>query len=555
MAFKELRDRWVQADKYPKGTSDRFIDLDCREKLLNDTLFDILQFPFSKEENGPNNYIDLLERRPAVIYNLAKVIVNHTSALTFGEAHAPAVRIADTDAQDDPKNIVKTHETFEQVIETLELDAVMLEAMRRGSVGSAAIVLRRLPDGTPWLDIIDGKYCTPFFDPADPRELLHLDQIYSVTAEDLRLSGYTERYDPDKIYFIKVTYTKDLRLVSLPLEQKKYEKLGEKDPDDATGQRTIAWQRDEARTYDNDFSFMGVWWIKNLEGRGRLDGECTFEAIKDITIEISYILSQIGRGYRYTADPLMVITDGALATTIDPLGGSDPDMGDGSQAMIKSPARAIRLPSGASADLLEIAADGLKGAGEHVRMLREYGLEVLSGMKSESKDEGGTQSGRALHLMHQALVWLVERFRTSYGTRAFLPVLRGVFRALQEGDLLIAGVDTSVLDPDQPLRLMWPPWTAPSGEDLKAELEALSVAAGSTNNFPVPILPLPVIAQKAAQALGISDQNRVAAEMEKQRSDNPPVTPRDQLDAQMQMKQMDVDAKAEAAKNKPSPSK
>lgn len=554
MAFRELLELWKNTGTYPKGTSDRYIKLDMYQKLLEDTIYDVLPFPFQQEENGPGNYIDLLKRRPAVLYNMPKIIVQQTASLTFGEAHAPAVRVADTDAEQDPEGVTKTHETFEQVIELIDLDAVMLEAMIRGSVGSVAIVLRKLPDDTPYLEIIDGKFCTPFFDPEDPRKLKQLDYVYHVTAEDLRLAGYAGNYDPSKTYFIKVTYTKALTLVSLPLEQKKYEKLGEEDTAEDGTKYIVRWEKDTERSYDNPFSFLPVHYIRNLERRGGIDGECTFDCVKDATIEISYLLSQIGRGYRYTADPFMIETEGNIATTI-PIGGPDPAAQGDTVNRVKSPARTLKIPAGGDAKYLEITAGGLEGAGKHITMLREYALEVLQGMKSEAKDEGGTQSGRALHLMHQALVWLVERFRTAYGQRGYLPVLRMVFTALQEGTCSLPDIDTGVLDPNQPLRLMWPPWSTPSGDDMKAELEALSIAAGSTNSFPKAILPDGVIAQKAAAIIGISDQSRVAAQLMSAQKANPPVTPRDQLDTQVQIKQMDLDAKkAEANKPKP-PSK
>lgn len=561
MAFNDLAARWEKAGKYPKGTSERFIHLDALQRLLDSTIYRILPFPYEQEENGVNNYIDLRERRPAVIYNMPKIIVDQTAALTFGESHAPSVRIADTDAMtDNPEKITDTHEAFERVVEALDLDAVMLEAMRRGSVGSVVVVLRQMPDKAPYLDLLDGKYCTPFFDPEDPRKLKTLDYIYSVTVEDLRLAGYDiSSYDVKKQpYFIKQTFALSGTLVSLPLEQKRYEKLGEKVPNEnGAGESTVQWQKDDERSYTNPFSFFPAHWIRNLEQRGNIDGACTFECVTDITIEISYLLSQIGRGYHYTADPLLVQTSKGPMTTI-PLGGPNfEEGGDGtgeSQPMVKSPARKLVLPPDSDAKYLDIAAAGLVGAGKHVSQLREYGLEVLSGMKSEAKDEGGTQSGRALHLMHQALVWLVERFRTSYGVRGYLPVLRMVLTGLQERTLVIPIVDEylELLDPEQALRLMWQPWSAPSGNDMKAELEGLSIAAGSTNNFPKAILPDTVIAQKAAAVIGISDQNRVAAELQQAQAKEKPVTPRDQLDAQVQMHTEDVAVKKIAAE-KPHP--
>jgi len=535
-AYQELVRLW--SSRYPKGTSERFKRMDALSKLQDDSIYDILPHPFEKEENGVNNPIPLHERRPNVRYMLPKIIVDHTSSLTFGDAHAPAVRIAEPSEDMDPKALANKHEQFERIIEALELDAVMIEAMKLGAVGSVAVILRVLDDGYPWLDIIEGKYCIPHFDVKDPRKLVQLDQIYSVTAEDLRLAGYKGDYKPDKIYYIKITYTTTRTVVSMPLVKERYERLGEKDDD----QKVIVWVKDEERSYSNPLSFMPVVWIRNLPCRTAIDGDSTFGCVADFTIQISYLLSQIGRGYYYTADPILAEESSQLSTGI-PLAGTDPDV---DTEIRRSPARMLKVDGKVS--VLEISGEGLRGASEHVKMLREYALEVLSGMKSDSDNSKGVQSGRALHYLHQALVWLAEKFRVSYGTRGYLAVLRMVFQGIADGDIVIPNVEIDEVDPKVPLRLVWPQWSTPSGADMLAEITALATAAGSTPQFPVKILPISVIAQKAASVVGISDQNRVAAELEAEMEEKPPLTAADANDTKVEIADKAAKVKATQAK-------
>jgi hypothetical protein len=539
VGFQELADKI----DYPKGTTDRFKRLDALERLWKGSIYDVLQWPFDKEENGPGNYIELHDRRPSVKYQLPKIIVDHTSSLTFGDAHAPAVRISQAADDVSPETLAEKHEQFERIIESLELEAVMLEAMQKGCVGSVAAVLRILPDKTPYIEIVEGKYCTPVFDVADPRKLTQMDQVYAVTAEDLRLSGYDGKYDDNKLYYIKVTYTKERVLASLPLEEKKFLKLGDTTVDETTGaQVVIRWEKDEERSYINKLGAINVVWMKNLPNRTSLDGECTFAAITDMVIEISYLMSQIGRGYRYTADPLMVEKSAPLQTSI-PLAGSDPAA---ETKIIKSPARMLKVEGDMS--VLEISGEGLRGAGDHVKQLREYAMETISGMKADSENSRGPTSGTALHMLHQALVWLVERFRTSYGVRGYLELLRMVLRGLVAGTIEIQNVDASKVDADTPLRLVWPQWSTPSGADMLAELQALSEAAGSTPQFPIPILPISVVAQKAASVVGISDQNRIAAELASEHKKNPPLTARDAHEADQKQQADQADKKHELDK-------
>jgi hypothetical protein len=510
MGFKDVAALY----RYPKGVSERYQRLDSLQRLLDGTIYDPLPYPFEKEEDG-SQYIPLKRRRPSVIYNLPKIIVDHTSALTFGEAHAPNVRVdSPTEVYDvegdDRDDRAQQHNQFEKIIEAVELDAVMLEAMQSGSVGSVALVLRQLPDRMPWVDVIDSKYCTPTFEIDDPRKLEKMEQVYSTTLVELELAGYdvTSYKKELEPYWIRIVYTKKAELWSAPLPQKRFERLGMADPD-VPGQ-VIEWVPDKERSSTNPFSFINVLWIRNFEERRKIDAASTFGAISDVTIEISYLLSQIGRGYRYTADPLLAIESGDL-NSLSTTGGFS--SGEGQSSMVRSAARTIDIPAGGQVKMLEITGTGLHNAGEHVRLLREYAFEVVSGMKADQQHATGVHSGKALHYLHQALVWLVERFRVSYGQRGFLMILKMVMEGLREGVLDIPGVDPGALPYGSPLRLVWAPWSAPTGTDLQAELTALQLAAGGGPNDPLPLLPQDVITQKAAAAFGISDANRMAAEM------------------------------------------
>lgn len=515
MAFKELLHRLDKVKQiYPKGTSERFKRLDVLQRALAGTVYnDALDTSFDIEEDMQGKYIPIKNRRPAFVYNIAKIIVEHTTALMFGEAHAPAVRVVLPNELSD--TISTQHELLENIIEAIELDATCMEAMWVGSAGSAAIVMRQLDDKTPWFEIIDGKFCKPLFDPRNPKRLISLEQIYSCKVQDLEDAGYDGEYDVDlEPYWIRIQFDAQGEMRSFPLPQKKYEKLGEKDDDNPL--EVIRWIRDPDRSYTNPFSFMNVHWVRNLERQREIDGESTFDEVTvDWMTEISYAMSQINRGFRYTADPTLAISRGEL-NSIGPLGGfSGGPQAPGSSNIVKSPARALDVPPGGDAKLLEITGQGLANSGEFVRLMREYALEVISGMKADQQHATSVHSGRALELLHKALTWKVEKLRISYGVRCYLVLLKWVLQALVDGTLVLDNVDASQVMLDLPLRLVWPQWETPSGQDLMATIQALEMAAGGSPQLPVPLVPREFVGQKAASAIGVSDANRAAAELMK----------------------------------------
>jgi hypothetical protein len=50
-----------------------------------------------------------------------------------------------------------------------------------------------------------------------------------------------------------------------------------------------------------------------------------------------------------------------------------------------------------------------------VRVLREAALEAMHGNRTMADKLSASQSGRAMELMYQALVWLAGHLRHSYG--------------------------------------------------------------------------------------------------------------------------------------------
>ncbi len=507
MAFRDI----AEAIPYPDGTSARFRRLDARDRLLDGTFYDHLSHPFSREFDG-SNHVRLEKRRPSVVYNLARVIVDQTSALTFGESHAPHIRCSDEDGDENPYK--DTESALDAFVASAGLHALMAEAVFRGSVGSCFVRVRALDDGRPSFSVIRGKYARPIFDLNDPGKLRAVVQMYPASGEDLAQYGY-ERIDEEKTYWMRIELGPKEERWYLPLPDEQYQRLGNKNAAKAS------WSLDRDRSYSHGFGVVPGAWVANL-ARDGVDGDATFGQILDICVELDYTLSQIGRGMKYAMDPLLVVQRGELASSL-PVGGGINSEGN----FVKDPSNALVLPPGAAAQLLEMTGSGFAASKEYVRLLREYALEVVGGMKSDSETTKGAQSGRAMELLHQALLWLVGRLRSCYGDGAFVSLLKILLLGVQRGILSIPGRDELTIDPEAPIRLVWPSWWTPRGADLLAEAQALSSLTGG-----VALLPRDTGTRAAAMALGVSDPNRVVGEMTEQQDDEPDDAPDDKPDDQ-----------------------
>ena len=146
---------------------------------------------------------------------------------------------------------------------------------------------------------------------------------------------------------------------------------------------------------------MPLVWIRNLPGGDGLDGACTFRPAIETAIEIDYQLSQAGRGLKYSSDPTLLVREPAAM--------------DGE--LIRGGGNALVISEKGDAKLLEINGTAAAAVVDYVRTLRELALEGVHGNRASAERLSAAQSGRALELMNQGLMWLADNLRVSYGER------------------------------------------------------------------------------------------------------------------------------------------
>ena len=419
---------------------DRVRQLSILHRLLDGTLYDVLPHHFHEERGPGGEYIPLRQRRPSVRYPLCRIVVEDSVSLLFSEGHFPSIDSTDPAIRD----------AFASIIKETRLNFTMTEAAMKGSVGSVALLLRVL-QGRIFVDVLDTMYLRATWDPRAPDTLARVDERYKVSGADLIRNGY-QVDDPEAQYWFARSWDSADEIWFEPLP---------------VGSQSAALV-DAGRTVSHRLGVVPIIWIKNLPGLSGTgdpcDGACTFAAGVHTQVEIDYQLSQVGRGLKYSSDPTLLLKDPAL---------SDGDL-------LKGAGNALVVSEKGDARLLEIGGTASSAVIEYVRTLRELALESIHGNRASPERITSAQSGRALELLNQGLIWLADNMRTSYGEAGLLQLARMIVRASQVYNLRVFGQDVAPMDPAASLSLKWPRWYPTTADDRQKDVQSLTslVATG-----------------------------------------------------------------------------
>lgn len=411
---------------------DRAHRIQALTRVLDGNLYNHLPHDFSEERTSGGEYIPLRRRRPSVRSHLCRVVVDDVVSLLFGDGHFPTV-LTDEDA---------TRAALADLIDERRLNILLMQAATIGSTGSACIRLRVLRN-KPFFDVLPTAFLTPQWFADDPDRIERVTEKYKVPAAHLIRLGYSVSAEAGDHWFQRVwDETNETWFFPWPVKS-------------PAGFKP---RIDPARTLNHGLGFVPLIWVKNLPGGDDIDGDSTFARAIDTVIELDYLLSQAGRGLKYSSDPTLVLK-GQADDTEGHKGGA---------------ATALLVPPEGDAKLLEINGSAAGAVLNHARELRSMALELMHGNRAHPDKMTAAQSGRAMELLNQGLIWLSGRLRVAYGDGALLSLFRMVADASQrvKGGLVIAG--TPIVLNAAGLKLKWPGWYPPSADDRFAEINALN---------------------------------------------------------------------------------
>lgn len=429
---------------YPRPAlmNERCFNLTALQRVLAGSQYDQIIYDFSQERTDIGEYIPLRNRRPSVRTNLCRIVVDDAVSLLFGDTHFPLIAAE--------KDEVATQLTT--IIRECCLEQIMIKVATEGSVGSSAVLLE-VVEAKPKFTVLNTAYLTPVF--AEDGCLVTVTEQRVLKGHELRDMGYAITEQDLPVWFV-------WRRVWDDTDTTMYVPQTVADYKD-----NKPMQKDEPRSRHHAFGFVPILWAANFGAApGDTEGECTFLRAIDTVIEMDYLLSQNGRGLYYSCDPTLVLTDGGAGD--DPLGAGGGHEGGS--------ANVLCLPPNGDAKLLEINGKASGALNNHYRELRALVLEIMHGNRAHSDKIASAQSGRAMEMMSQSLVWLSDRMRQCYG-----PTLMALLRMLcslsdiVEGGICVNNIRYESLDCTG-MVLRWPPWFPPTDHELLALAQSLVTA-------------------------------------------------------------------------------
>lgn len=470
------------------------------EEFRTSTIYDRLPNCFADEKESNGKYIPLRNRRPSVRFGLPQIIVQDSVSLTFGEDHFPAVDVQvkkEKGAENKPKSD-DANEKITHLIAETAMRELFQDAATKGSNGSVAILVKLLSRRF-FFEAMPTRYLTPTFAKDEPDRIELVREQYKTTRAALIAQGYNMPADVTATDQTEYWFRRDWTIS----DEVWYQPWRVVDPQLAGSTREKTPVVDTERSTKHSLGFVPIIWNKNLPGGDAIDGACTFEPAIDNMIEIDYQLSQGGRGLKYSADPTLHIRDPA---------GSE--FGGGS--LVRGAANAIVTGQDSDVKLLEISGSASAAVLDYVRFLREISMELCGGNRASPEKLSGAQSGRAMELMNQGLVWLAGKLRTSYGQNGLVKLLKMILEIAASNDIMIDGEivakGTLPSPADVTIVLNWPEWYAPTAADQQAK------AAGLTAHLTAGVISEETATKQVAPEYDIED---VAAErklIEKERT-------------------------------------
>lgn len=438
MAFAEIAKTFERDPHLPTRVLRQTILTAFRDGIF----FDRLLAPFNQETSDNGEYIPLRSRRPALHVSWVNEVIEDVSALLFGEGHFPEI---ESDSDDLPDSLA-------QFMEDADISSVLSEAVLRSSVGSSVIILRFIGKAgslRPVVSVYDSIFFTPEFDADDPGKLKSLTERYKVKGASLRAMGYPiSEDDLSADFWWKTVWDAGSESGYAPVKVL---------VDDA-GNVNDATAIDPSRTVQHDLGFVPAIWIK-LPGGDDVDGRCLFAQAMDTVIEADYQLSQLGRGLKYSQDPLKVVS----------LSGDMPS----DLKKIVSGSDMLVLPEGGEAKLLETSGESARVVMEYVSLLRRYAIRAISGSPIDPERLTVPQSGRAMEILNMPLIQLADRMRSVFGG-ILLRLIAMVREGAKKRPIKIKGKPFQ--NSQGEIRLRWPEWYPPTAMDRFQDVQAVTGA-------------------------------------------------------------------------------
>lgn len=315
-----------------------------------------------------DRYIPVRDRKPRIIYNLPKVLVDKVASKIIGDKVFPTFSI-----EDDPDDT-----TFFRVVQRLcEFRGSLVQPIKHLLKSSSVFVRFYLVDGFPVIEHYNSKYCYPVFDERGELDAVEIRYVFE-DQDDKDANGRPKK----KWYKLFLSKAQDILFDT---------------PDFVSGTTLPTFTPVQEVTHD--LGFVQGEWFRTEKHKFDPDGYSVFGEILDFCDDLNYSLSQSSMAVGYNQEPQLTVTN------IDE---------DELEELIKSSQKAMNLGKDGKAEYLETNLTGVETAEKQRMHNRQLALDVVRVVLHDpEKMAAHAQSGAALKVLNGPLLELIDELRTS----------------------------------------------------------------------------------------------------------------------------------------------
>lgn len=382
------------------------------------------------------DYVPVRKRKPRIIYNLPKVLVDRVAAKLVGQSVFPGFTV-----EGDPE----TTEFLRLVMKLSQMRSRLMDPIKKMLRVGSSFARFYVVDGKIRIESYDSKYCYPKFKATGELESIEIKYVFD-DPKDRDANGNPKK----KWYKLELNEFSDI-LYDNPEYQSDSEPVF-----------TVVEQ------VDHNLGFVQGEWFRTSDDKHSPDGYSLLCDILDLVDEINYSLSQSSQAISYNQEPQLAINN-----------LSEEEV----EALIRSSTKAWNLGREGKAQFVESSMNGNEAANTlRDRVKRKIVDVVRVVMLDPEKIVGSAQSGKAMEILHGPLIELIDELRPFIEQSLVNFLLKMAVTMLK---LSKEGVETALVIPPTyaPLSfdvsVSWPPVFPLTIEDLQKKAGVASSLTGA----------------------------------------------------------------------------
>ena len=459
--------------------------------------------------------IPIARRRPSAPGRLGKLIVERFTGLVFSQSRRPRVSV-----ERDPD----TEEFVTAAVEQSKFWMRMREARTLGGAVGAVAASAHLRDGQFSIDIHPSWQCIPRFKDRRTQELRALLRQYTYIEEEEEVDDKTgaptgRTVDREYLYRRYMDDRVDVLYKPWPLD------LGPPPWQDEEGTEPGDPRSAFEGAVEHGLGRCPAVWVQNLSCTEHFDGDSDCEGAWQTFDAIDRLTSQANRSLLVNLDPTLFGT--VDLAYLEQMGGT----------VRKGSDNAIFLPTGSSANYLEINATGVDAALKLADRFKQQGLDICRAVIVDpEKISGAAQSAKAIEYIYASMLEKADDLRDQYGCGLVQPLLELFVLIARKasagtGELMPGVFDLPPrqdgsnhrLGPSERIALRWGPYFQATEQDAASSVQTSTLARQGE------LIDHETAVKRVAQYFGVEDvpamMKKIAAEREAMMAEMMPPEP------------------------------